>query len=227
MLHGVTFSRAGDGSGGIRASAAASRFQYNAGLGEKRRFREVLGRVSSFVGVGYESATLVACIGDRRLRAKINWNGRTPEILLPRARAHRKDVPRPVLLAAVLAYALPNSSIGLVVTFATWIAGLIVAIRLARTGVRKLIWRLRNRLIVAYAFIAMVPIALILALVLVSAYGLTGQIAISTPVRRAGGSSLRQVEPPKPANGERVKTLNRTRLQPRARLIVAVKKSVL
>src|SRR5580658_3132398 len=83
-----------------------------------------------------------------------------------------------VLLAAVLAYALPNSFIGLVVTFATWIAGVIVAIRLARTGVRKLIWRLRNRLIVAYAFIAMVPIALILALVLVSAYGLTGQIAI-------------------------------------------------
>ena len=68
-----------------------------------------------------------------------------------------------MLLAAVLAYALPNSSIGRVVTFATWIAGLIVAIRLARTGVGKLIWRLRNRLIVAYAFIAMVPIALILA----------------------------------------------------------------
>ena len=53
-----------------------------------------------------------------------------------------------------------------------------MAIRLARTGIKRLIWRLRNRLIVAYAFIAMVPIALILALVMVSTYGLTGQIAI-------------------------------------------------
>ena len=78
----------------------------------------------------------------------------------------------------MLAYAVPASFIGLMVTFAAWIAGFVVAIRLARTGVKKLIWRLRNRLIVAYAFIAMVPIALILALVLVSAYGLTGQIAI-------------------------------------------------
>jgi phosphoserine phosphatase RsbU/P len=83
-----------------------------------------------------------------------------------------------VVLAAVLAYAVPASFVGLLVDFAAWIAGFLVAIRLARTGVRKLIWRLRNRLIVAYAFIAMVPIVLILALVMVSAYGLTGQIAI-------------------------------------------------
>jgi sigma-B regulation protein RsbU (phosphoserine phosphatase) len=83
-----------------------------------------------------------------------------------------------VVLAAVLAYAVPASSIGLMTTFAAWILGFVVAIRLARTGVKKLIWRLRNRLIVAYAFIAMVPVALILALVLVSTYGLTGQIAI-------------------------------------------------
>jgi phosphoserine phosphatase RsbU/P len=83
-----------------------------------------------------------------------------------------------VVLALVLAYAVPASFIGLLVTFAVWIVGFLVAIRLARTGVRKLIWRLRNRLIVAYAFIAMVPVALILALALVSIYGLTGQIAI-------------------------------------------------
>jgi len=83
-----------------------------------------------------------------------------------------------VVLDAVLADAAPTSFIGLLLTFAVWIAGFVVAIRLARIGVRKLIWRLRNRLIVAYAFIAMVPIALILALVLVSTYGLTGQVAL-------------------------------------------------
>src|SRR5580698_6133674 len=83
-----------------------------------------------------------------------------------------------VLLAVVLAYAAPTSFIALLATFAAWIAGFVVAVRLARTGVKKLLWRLRNRLIVAYLFIAMVPIVLILGLVMVSAYGLTGQIAI-------------------------------------------------
>ena len=83
-----------------------------------------------------------------------------------------------VVLAVLLTYAFPASLATLLTTFAAWIAGFIVAIRLARTGVKKLLWRLRNRLIVAYVFIAMVPIVLILALVLVSTYGLTGQIAI-------------------------------------------------
>src|ERR1017187_9140941 len=72
-----------------------------------------------------------------------------------------------VILAAVLAYAVPASFIGLLVTFAAWIAGFVVAIRLARTGVKKLLWRLPSRLIVPYVFIAMVPIVLILGLVLV------------------------------------------------------------
>ena len=83
-----------------------------------------------------------------------------------------------VVLAGALSYAVPGSAIVLLVGFAAWIFGIVVAIRVARTGVKKLIWRLRNRLIVAYAFIAMVPIVLILVLVLVSAYGLTGQIAL-------------------------------------------------
>ena len=82
------------------------------------------------------------------------------------------------VLAWVLGYAVPASGFRLLITFAVWITGLIVAIRLANTGIKKAIWRLRNRLIVAYAFIAMVPIALILALVAVSTYGLTGQIAL-------------------------------------------------
>src|ERR1019366_4714017 len=41
----------------------------------------------------------------------------------------------------------------------------------------RLIWHLRNRLIVAYVFIAVVPITLILALVFVAGYLLTGQIS--------------------------------------------------
>lgn len=83
-----------------------------------------------------------------------------------------------LVVDAILSYLLPSSGIGLLVTFATWIVGIVVAFRLARRGIQKLIWRLRNRLIVAYAFIAMVPVVLILVLVLVSTYGLTGQIAL-------------------------------------------------
>jgi sigma-B regulation protein RsbU (phosphoserine phosphatase) len=82
------------------------------------------------------------------------------------------------ILTLTLSYAAPTSGVGLLVTFAVWITGLAVAIRLAKTGIRKAIWRLRNRLIVAYVFIAMVPIALILALVAVSTYEMTGQIAL-------------------------------------------------
>ena len=41
----------------------------------------------------------------------------------------------------------------------------------------RLIWHLRNRLIVTYVFIAVVPITLILALVFIAGYLLTGQIA--------------------------------------------------
>src|SRR5579864_9036824 len=77
-----------------------------------------------------------------------------------------------VLLLLTLAgnYAAPASGFWLVLFFATWISGFVVVMRLARSGIRKLIWRLRNRLIVAYLFIAMVPIALILALVAGSTY---------------------------------------------------------
>ncbi|MFN7997878.1 MAG: SpoIIE family protein phosphatase [Bryobacteraceae bacterium] len=82
------------------------------------------------------------------------------------------------ILMWVFSYLAPASGFGLLITFAAWIAGFIVAVRLARSGIKKVIWRLRNRLIVAYVFIAMVPIVLILALVAVSTYGITGQIAL-------------------------------------------------
>jgi sigma-B regulation protein RsbU (phosphoserine phosphatase) len=56
--------------------------------------------------------------------------------------------------------------------------GLIVAIRLARRGLRKAIWRLRNRLIAAYIFIAVVPVVLILLLAAIATYAVIGQMAV-------------------------------------------------
>ena len=50
--------------------------------------------------------------------------------------------------------------------------------RLIRYAVRKAIWRLRNRLFVAYSFIAVVPIVLMVALAGMLAYAVLGQLAV-------------------------------------------------
>ena len=60
----------------------------------------------------------------------------------------------------------------------TIVLGLVAAYQIARRMARKAIWRLRNRLIVAYLFIAVVPIVLILALVIFAGKGIIGQVAV-------------------------------------------------
>ena len=63
-----------------------------------------------------------------------------------------------------------------------WVAltplGLVLAWRLIRLLLRQSIWRLRNRLIVTYIFIAVVPIALILALAAIGTWIVVGQVAV-------------------------------------------------
>src|SRR5215813_3996770 len=56
--------------------------------------------------------------------------------------------------------------------------GVAALVRLGRFAARNLIWRLRNRLIVAYVFIAVVPVVLILALLAGTAYLVVGQTAV-------------------------------------------------
>jgi phosphoserine phosphatase RsbU/P len=60
----------------------------------------------------------------------------------------------------------------LVIVLAAWIL-----LRLTRVALRKAIWRLRNRLLVTYVLIAVVPILLILTLAGLGSYLLAGQIA--------------------------------------------------
>ncbi len=85
-----------------------------------------------------------------------------------------------VVLAAWLALyfsgisSLAQSLVGL----AAFFFGLAVVFRLARRGMRKAIWRLRNRLIAAYLFIAVVPIVLILTLVGFAGWAVIGQMAV-------------------------------------------------
>jgi sigma-B regulation protein RsbU (phosphoserine phosphatase) len=78
-----------------------------------------------------------------------------------------------VLLLAVP----PNIFVG-VLQFILFVLGAWVVIRLARAGLRKAIWRLRNRILVTYVLIAVVPILLILTLAGLGTYMLAGQVAV-------------------------------------------------
>ncbi len=83
-----------------------------------------------------------------------------------------------LLVYLPLRWAAPSGIVRLLLEVLLTILGLVVAVRLARHGIRKAVWRLRNRLIVAYLFIAVVPVVLILLLVANGCYLLTGQIAV-------------------------------------------------
>jgi sigma-B regulation protein RsbU (phosphoserine phosphatase) len=65
-----------------------------------------------------------------------------------------------------------------IVGILTILVGLAAAFQLTRQGLRKAIWRLRNRLMVAYLFIALVPLILVLALVALASYVVLGQMAV-------------------------------------------------
>jgi phosphoserine phosphatase RsbU/P len=60
---------------------------------------------------------------------------------------------------------------------ALFVIGLILAFRYVRAGIRRAIWRLRNRLFVTYVFVGVVPVLLIVLLVALGSYILFGQVA--------------------------------------------------
>lgn len=57
-------------------------------------------------------------------------------------------------------------------------AGIVLMFRIVRSFIRQSIWRLRNRLIVAYLFIALVPILLMGTLAMIAIWTVSGQTAI-------------------------------------------------
>src|SRR6476659_3078156 len=84
-----------------------------------------------------------------------------------------------VLLAdLILSLAAPASALKIIVSIAAWILGIVVVFRLLRRYASILIWRLRSRLIVAYVFIAVVPVLLIVVLVASAMYVITGQASV-------------------------------------------------
>ena len=86
------------------------------------------------------------------------------------------------ILVAVACFLLHLVQAGLAIQIAAGllaaVSGIVAAYQIARRIARRAIWRLRNRLIVAYLFIAVVPIVLILALAIFSGRGIIGQVAV-------------------------------------------------
>jgi phosphoserine phosphatase RsbU/P len=85
-----------------------------------------------------------------------------------------------ILLAlyVVLLFAVPASVFVSLLQFILFILGAWLVIRLSRFALRKAIWRLRNRILVTYVLIAVVPILLILTLAGLGSYVLAGQVAV-------------------------------------------------
>ncbi len=83
-----------------------------------------------------------------------------------------------LMVYAALRGLTPGSMLSLLAGLALTVSAVVVAARVAHRLIRSAVWRLRNRLVVAYLFIAVVPIGLILLLVAIGCYLLTAQIAV-------------------------------------------------
>jgi sigma-B regulation protein RsbU (phosphoserine phosphatase) len=70
-----------------------------------------------------------------------------------------------------------GDSIGGWVKFLIFDAALLFSILAFRLLKRKLLWRLRNRLIVTYVFIGVTPVVLLVVMALITLYGFAGQFA--------------------------------------------------
>src|SRR5580700_9734928 len=77
--------------------------------------------------------------------------------------------------------------------FLVFLSALLFFILAFRALRRKILWRLRNRLIVTYVFIGVIPAVLLIAMALITLYGLAGQFAIFV-VTSEINSQLRSLE---------------------------------
>lgn len=102
-----------------------------------------------------------------RLRILLEWLGRVGVAFL-------------ILLAMYVAAAwiAPQSLARIALLVAIIVTGVWTGIRLTRRAMRHAIWRLRNRLLVTYLYIAVVPIVLILGLAALSGSSLVSQFAM-------------------------------------------------
>src|ERR1700733_7876618 len=64
------------------------------------------------------------------------------------------------------------------VAFLVFVAAVLFSILAFRWLRRRILWRLRNRLIVTYVFIGVIPAVLLMTMAFVTLYGLAGQFAV-------------------------------------------------
>jgi len=86
-----------------------------------------------------------------------------------------------------------SNSLGGWVKFLLFDAALLFSILAFRWLKRKILWRLRNRLIVTYVFIGVIPAVLLVAMTFITLYGLAGQFAVFV-VTSEINSQLRSLE---------------------------------
>ena len=79
------------------------------------------------------------------------------------------------------------------VSFLTFLASVLFFFLAFRWIKRRILWRLRNRLIVTYVFIGVIPAVLLVAMGLITLYGLGGQFAVFV-VTSEFGAQLRSLE---------------------------------
>ncbi len=79
------------------------------------------------------------------------------------------------MASRLLQQRLPGASL---LPFAVFFAAIALLIKLARAGSRKLLWRVRNRMILVFLFIGFVPLLLVTALAGLATYILAGQVAV-------------------------------------------------
>jgi phosphoserine phosphatase RsbU/P len=75
--------------------------------------------------------------------------------------------------------------------------GALLLLRVARRAASRIVWRLRNRLVMAYFFIAVAPLILILAFVGIASYWVIGQMAVylvNTELTRRAASLMEPAE---------------------------------
>ena len=82
-----------------------------------------------------------------------------------------------LVLVPVLSNLMPGSVLVPIATMALFVAGVWTTVKWLRRLIRHAIWRLRNRLLLSYVFIAVVPAMLLGILGLFVALALSGQIA--------------------------------------------------
>ncbi len=93
------------------------------------------------------------------------------------------ELPERLLLFSVAAYFMlawvwPGSAFTAIVELVTVVLAFIVGIHLLRRLMRGAIWRLRNRLMMTYLFIGVVPVVLALAMAALSGYLLASRLSV-------------------------------------------------